>query len=148
MADRIKLAEEWLLRPENNIGQELKHREYLKGEPLCGNGIISPECEVCRLSLMLSAYRLYSPLVGDGDPALVDDQLEAATRFLATLKELDPPGFVDNLRAVLVLRDSDDPEALRLAGKAITRNLQRLEDELDNARDLVEHMRRKEENVT
>jgi len=47
-----------------------------------------------------------------------------------------------------VLRDSDDPEALRLAGKAITRNLQRLEDELDNARDLVEHMRRKEENVT
>src|SRR5208282_5968026 len=83
MADRIKLAEEWLLRPENNIGQELKHREYLKGEPLCGNGIISPECEVCRLSLMLSAYRLYSPLVGDGDPALVDDQLEAATRFLA-----------------------------------------------------------------
>jgi len=37
MADRIKLAEEWLLRPENNIGQELKHREYLKGEPICGN---------------------------------------------------------------------------------------------------------------
>jgi hypothetical protein len=54
MADRIKLAEEWLLRPENNIGQELKHREYLKGEPICGNGITNPACELCRLSIMLS----------------------------------------------------------------------------------------------
>jgi hypothetical protein len=56
MADRIKLAEEWLLRPENNIGQELKHREYLKGEPICGNGITNPACELCRLSIMLPAY--------------------------------------------------------------------------------------------
>ena len=59
---------------------------------------------------------------------------EQAVRFLATLRELDPPNFVHVISAVLVLRDSDNLEAVRLAGQAILRNLQRLEDALDDAK--------------
>jgi hypothetical protein len=59
---------------------------------------------------------------------------EQAVRFLATLRELDPPDYIHVISAVLILRESDDVEALRLAGKAILRNLQRLEDALDEAK--------------
>jgi hypothetical protein len=59
---------------------------------------------------------------------------EKALRFLATLHELDAPSVVEVLSAVIVLRDSNDPEILRAAGKAVLRNLQRLEDALDDAR--------------
>jgi hypothetical protein len=142
MADKIKQAEEWLLIPENNVGQETAHRTR-DGEPLCGGGVINAQCELCRLSLMLAAYRVYDP----GGQPLLDDQILTATRFLARLKELDPPALADNIRAVLVLRDSDDPEALRLAGKCALRNLQRLEDALDDAKDEVEAWRNKGETV-
>ena len=59
---------------------------------------------------------------------------EKAVRFLATLRELDPPDYIHVISAVIILNESDDPKALRLAGKAILRNLQRLEDALDDAK--------------
>jgi hypothetical protein len=67
-----------------------------------------------------------------------------AVRFLATLRELDTPGFVDVVRAVLVIRESGDPEALRLAAKCILRNQERLEEALDDAKSEVEAWRNKD----
>jgi hypothetical protein len=57
-----------------------------------------------------------------------------AVRFLAELKELDPPHYVHMLQAIFVLRDSQDVESVRLAAKAMLRNLQRLEEKLDDAK--------------
>lgn len=71
-------------------------------------------------------------------------QLEDATRFLAELQKLDAPGFVDMIRAMLVIRDSNDPEALRLAAKCILRNQERLEEALDDARSDLESWKQRE----
>jgi hypothetical protein len=62
-------------------------------------------------------------------PSAVD-----AVRFLAEIKELDPPHFVHMIQAIMVIRDSQDVESVRLAAKAMLRNLERLEEKLDDAK--------------
>lgn len=57
-----------------------------------------------------------------------------AVRFLAEIKEVDPPNFLTMLHAILVIRDSQDVESVRLAAKAVLRNLERLEEKLDEAK--------------
>jgi hypothetical protein len=57
-----------------------------------------------------------------------------AVRFLAEIKELDPPNFIQMFHAILVIRDSQDVESVRLAAKAMLRNLERLEEKLDDAK--------------
>ena len=64
-------------------------------------------------------------------------ELFAAMEYLATVHELDPPNFVDLIRATLVLKNSDDPAALKLAVKAHIRNLERLEEKLSDAKDEI-----------
>lgn len=56
-----------------------------------------------------------------------------AIRFLAELHEIEPPTFGEMVGAAIVIRSSDDIEAVRVAAKALLRNLQRLEDKLDEA---------------
>jgi len=67
-------------------------------------------------------------------------ELFDAINYLATVKALDPPNFVDLVRATLVLKSSDDPEALRLAAKAHIRNLERMEELLNDARVEIERL--------
>lgn len=68
-----------------------------------------------------------------GDPGVI-----TAVRFLAEIeaivKELDPPHFVHMIQAIMVIRDSKDVESVRLAAKAMLRNLERLEEKLDDAK--------------
>jgi hypothetical protein len=67
---------------------------------------------------------------------LMVDRPEAlnAVRFLAEINELDPPNFAQMISAILVIRDNKDVESVRLAAKAMLRNLERLEEKLDEAR--------------
>ncbi len=69
--------------------------------------------------------------------------LFAAIDYLATIHALDPPNFVDLVRATLVLKSSDDPEALRLAAKAHIRNLERMEELLTDAKAEIEELEEK-----
>lgn len=56
MKDAIQLAEDWLLDPKHYVGQETKHMPLGGFGDVCGNGVTNPQCELCRLSLLLSSY--------------------------------------------------------------------------------------------
>lgn len=108
MPDKIKLAEEWLLRPENNIGQELQHKEYLKGEPICGNGITNPSCELCRLSIMLPAYAKHTLSIHEPLPDGYEDDFKYTDKELLewAMSQLRRAARVMDLTAIMVEGDN------------------------------------------
>jgi hypothetical protein len=89
------------------------------------------------LTLIQSALRVTE--INERLGAIIKEAVEHplaldAVRFLAEIKELDPPNFVQMISMILVIRDSQDIEAVRLAAKGMLRNLERLEEKLDEAR--------------
>lgn len=52
--DKIQQAENWLLLPENDLGQEREHASD------CGKGVTNTSCELCRLSIMLPAFAQFA----------------------------------------------------------------------------------------
>jgi hypothetical protein len=67
-------------------------------------------------------------------------ELFDAISYLATVKALDPPNFVDLVRATIILKSSNDLEAVRLAAKAHIRNLERMEELLTDAQAEIERL--------